>query len=174
MGNIYFVNFRLDMALVNVTNDISSEWVFINMISIIKSKTISAPARDVFESIESVQKLSRFKREISNFRLARDETGLQIIDITLGFIIMQFESRLKYTSVPHRYAELKILKGRLKDYSCAYTIVEKGTTTDINVKLNIKLPYGPLGFLVAGIARPLYAYRLKRELTLLGKNFKQR
>ncbi len=144
------------------------------MISIIKTKTIPAPARDVFESIESVQKLAQFKREISNFRLARNETGLQIIDITLDFIIMQFDSRLKYTSVPHRYAELKILKGKLKSYSCAYSIIEKGTTTDISVKLNITLPYGPFGFLVACIAKPLYAYRLTRELTLLGKKFKER
>ncbi len=144
------------------------------MISILTSKTIPAPARDVFESIETVQKLARFKREISNFRLARDEMGLQIIDITLHFILMQFDSRLKYTSLPHRHAELKILKGRLKEYVCTYTIAEEGTATNITAKLTIKLPYGPIGFLVGCIARPLYAYRLKRELRLLWKNFKAR
>lgn len=158
----------------DTTNDTSSEWVFIKMISIIISKTIPVSARDVFDSIESVQKLSRFKREISNFKLARDETGLQIIDIALHFILMQFDCRLKYTSVPYRHAELKILKGRLKEYLCTYTIADEGTNTTITAKLNIKLPYGPLGFLVGCIARPLYAYRLKRELILLGRNFKVR
>lgn len=144
------------------------------MISIIKSKTIPLPARDVFESIESVQKLARFKREISNYRLARDETGLQIIDTNLGFIIMHFDTRLKYTTIPYHHAELKNLKGRLKEYSCIYTIANKRTETEITAHLNIKLPYGPFGFLVGFIAKPLYSYRLSRELSLLGKNLKER
>jgi len=128
----------------------------------------------VFEAIESVQKLARFKREISDFRLARDETGLQIIDTALRFIILKFDTRLKYTTMPNRHAELKKLKGRLKEYQCTYTITEKGNDTEITARLIIKLPFGPIGFLISLLARPLYSFRLKRELTLLKKNINER
>ena len=139
------------------------------MISLTASRKYRHTRQELFESIDSIQKLGRIKRELGSFSIARNETGLQIIDAQFSFILMKFESRLKYTAIPDRLTELKQIKGRLKEYTCAYNINETGSESEVLISLSIKLPYGPLGFLVSLLARPLYAYRLGRELKLLGK-----
>lgn len=139
------------------------------MISLTATRKYRHTRQELFEAIDSIQKLGRIKRELGSFSIARNETGLQIIDARFSFILMKFESRLKYTAIPDRLTELKQIKGRLKEYTCAYTINETGSESDVTISLSIKLPYGPLGFLVSLLARPLYAYRLGRELKLLDK-----
>lgn len=139
------------------------------MISLTASRKYRHTRQELFEAIDSVQKLARVKRELGSFSVARNETGLQIIDAQFGFIVMKFESRLRYTSMPDRLTELKQIKGRLKEYVCTYTIREEGSETEVIINLSIRLPYGPVGFLVSLLARPLYAYRLGRELKLLDK-----
>jgi hypothetical protein len=139
------------------------------MISLTESRKYRHTQQELFDAIDSIQKLGRIKRELGSFSIARNETGLQIIDARFSFILMKFDSRLKYTAIPDRLTELKQIKGSLKEYSCSYTIREIGSESEVAISLSIKLPYGPLGFLVSLMARPLYAYRLGRELKLLGK-----
>lgn len=139
------------------------------MISLTASRKYRHTRQELFEAIDSVQKLARIKRELENFRVARSETGLQIIDARFGFIVVRFDTRLRYATWPDRSTELKQIKGRMKQYLCTYTIREEGSECEVIINLSIKLPYGPVGFLVSLLARPLYAWRIGHELKLLDK-----
>ncbi|MCX7679608.1 MAG: hypothetical protein N2316_10370 [Spirochaetes bacterium] len=144
------------------------------MVSIKKSLNVRASSADVFDAIENVQKLARFKREIKNFKLVRDETGLQLLDVQLRFLGIAFSERLKYTTIPRKYAELKGIKGKLKEYTCAYTILERQFETEVVVSLAIRFPYLLFGFIFSLFAWPLCALRVKKELSLLRKYFKEK
>lgn len=144
------------------------------MISIKSSQIVNASASEVFEAIENVQKLVRFKREIKNFKLVRNETGLQLFDVPLRFLGISFETRLKYTTIPGKYAELKKIKGKLKEYTCTYTVKESLGKTEVFIDLRIKLPYLLFGFILALLSLPIYRFRLKRELRLLRKYFNEK
>ncbi len=137
------------------------------MISLTASKKFRHTEQEIFEAIDNVRKLGRIKRELGEFTVARSETGLQIIDTRFSFIVMKFDSRLTYVTRPNQFAELKQIKGKLKKYTCTYTLRDEDLECEVIVNLSIKLPYGPLGFITALLAKPLYAFRLGRELRAL-------
>lgn len=139
------------------------------MISLTASRKFRHGKQELFEAIDNIQKLGRVKKDLGNYSVARNETGLQIIDTSFSFLIMKFSTRLKYTARPDRYTELRQIKGRLKEYACTYDIREEGIESEVIITLSIKLPYGPIGFLLGLINKPIYGFRLRRELKTLEK-----
>ena len=137
------------------------------MITLTASRKYRHTRQELFEAIDSIQK-SAHQRELGSFSIARENEPASGFDARFSFILMKFELRVNYCDSRPAH-ELKQIKGRLKEYTCAYNINETGSESEVIISLGIRLPYGPLGFLVSLLARPLYAYRLGRELKLLGK-----
>ncbi len=137
------------------------------MVKVALSQSYSHKAGQVFEAINHINKLARIKTDIKSYRIARDEEGLQLIDVNVRFILKNFPLRLKYTAIPHKYCELKMLKGALKQYRYTYTITTDGGTTKVIIECAIKLPFRY--FIVAPLVHAIIKRRIKKELALLGK-----
>jgi len=137
------------------------------------SRSLFYTSAEVFEQIDNVRRLSRIKKEIRNYRIARDEAGLQIIDVIFGFPYFNMMSRLRYVTHPEKFCELKQIKGSFKEYLCLYTLKQSGLYTELMVYLKIKFPYGPLGFLISKMLMPIISLQLKRELGAIEKQLKQ-
>ena len=137
------------------------------MINVKLTKTYFRSAADIFNAINHINKLARLKTDIHNYRIARDEEGLQLIDVDIRFIVKRFPVRLKYTAVPQKYCELKILKGNLKQYEYRYTVTGDSVSATVTAQCTIKLPFRY--FIVALLVRAIIKRRIKKELTLLEK-----
>ncbi len=137
---------------------------------IIRRKTLPFDKSNLFRLIEDIEMLSLIKKEIGRYTLARNEPGLQIVDTTLKFpFFIRLRSRLKYTTIPGRRAELKQIKGFLKSFECGYALEDAGEGTSVIVQCAIKFPYGIIGYFFSLIYAPLVSFRLSRELRLMEK-----
>ncbi|MEW6525140.1 MAG: hypothetical protein AB1444_00565 [Spirochaetota bacterium] len=137
------------------------------MIKINVSQSYNSSAAEVFAALDHINKLARVKADLKNYRIARDEEGLQLIDVDVRFIIKRYPLRLKYTAVPFKYCELKMLKGALKQYEYRYTVMEDTVSATVTIECSIRLPLRY--FIVAPLLRAILKRRIKKELTLLGK-----
>ncbi|MCX8123818.1 MAG: hypothetical protein N3F66_06600 [Spirochaetes bacterium] len=137
------------------------------MVKVVESHSYPNKAGDVFSAINHINKLARIKTDVQSYRIARDEEGLQLIDVDVRFILKHFPLRLKYTAVPYKYCELKMLKGALKHYEYKYGIADDGISSTVTVECTIKLPLRY--FIVTPLIRAILKRRIKKELTLLGK-----
>ncbi len=137
------------------------------------SRSLLCTSAEVFEQIDNVRSLSRIKKGIRNFRIARDEAGLQIVDVIFGFPYCNMMSRLRYATHPEKSCELKQIKGSFKEYVCLYTLKQSGLYTELTVYLKIKFPYGPFGFLISKMLMPIVSLQLKSELGAIEKKLKQ-
>ncbi len=137
------------------------------MVKVIVSHSYPKKPGEVFSAINHINKLARIKTDIKSYRIARDEEGLQLIDVDVRFILKHFPLRLKYTTVPNKYCELKLLKGALKRYEYRYTITGNDEVTTVAIECSMRLPFRY--FIVAPLVRAIIKRRIKKELTLLGK-----
>lgn len=137
------------------------------MVKVILSQSYHHPVAKVFSTLDHINKLARLKTDLHSYRIARDEEGLQLIDVDIRFIVKRFPLRLTYTAVPQKYCELKMLKGRLKQYEYRYTVKGDSVLTTVTVQCLIKLPFRY--FIVAPFVRAIIKRRIKKELTLLEK-----
>jgi len=137
------------------------------MVKIILSQSYHYPVAKVFSALDHINKLARLKSDLHSYRIARDEEGLQLIDVDIRFLLKRFPLRLKYTAVPQKYCELKMLKGSLKQYEYRYTVKGDSISTTITAQCSIKLPFRY--FIVAPILRAIIKRRIKKELSLLEK-----
>ena len=138
-----------------------------SMIKVILSQNFNASAAEDFAALDHINKLARLKTDLRSYRIARDEEGLQLIDVDVRFIVKQFPLRLKYTAVPNKYCELKMLKGALKQYEYRYTVMGDNVSATVTVECSIRLPFRY--FLVTPILRAILKRRIKKELLLLEK-----
>lgn len=137
------------------------------MVKVIESHSYPNKAGEVFSAINHINKLARIKTDIRSYRIARDEEGLQLIDVNVRFILKHFPLRLKYTAVPNKYCELKMLKGALKYYEYRYSITGNGEATMVTIECSVRLPFRY--FIVAPLVGAIIKRRIKKELTLLEK-----
>ncbi|MGQ9842620.1 MAG: hypothetical protein ACUVRK_03555 [Spirochaetota bacterium] len=137
------------------------------MVKVILSQSYHHSVAKVFSTLDHINKLARLKTDLHSYRIARDEEGLQLIDVDIRFILKRFSLRLTYTAVPQKYCELKMLKGSLKQYEYRYTVKNDSVFTTVTVQCIIKLPFRY--FIVAPLVRAIIKSRIKRELSLLEK-----
>jgi len=137
------------------------------MVKVILSQSYHYPLAKVFSALDHINKLARLKSDLHSYRIARDEEGLQLIDVDIRFLLKRFPMRLKYTAVPQKYCELKILKGNLKQYEYRYTVTGDSVSATVTAQCTIKLPFRY--FIVAPLVRAIIKRRIKKELTLLEK-----
>ncbi len=55
------------------------------MIKINVSQSYNSSAAEVFAALDHINKLARVKADLKNYRIARDEEGLQLIDVDVRF-----------------------------------------------------------------------------------------
>ena len=139
------------------------------MLEINLFKEYNCSKSELFELIDSIQKLSGIKRSLKNYRIARDEPGLQIIDNAFRIAFIKIYSRLRYTTQPDISSDLKQIKGGFKEYYCLYSLKTEGELTRLDIQLRIKLPYGPIGFIVRKLINPFYKIRLNKEMKAIKK-----
>lgn len=139
------------------------------MIDISLSNKFPYSGDRVFEQIDTSLKLAKIKKEINEHRVARDEPGLQIIDNTFWVGFLKILSRMTYTTLSDNICELKQIKGHFREYSCVYTIRKRNGNSELEINLRIKLPYGPIGFLLSLMVEPFHKLRLKGEFKRLKK-----
>lgn len=135
------------------------------MVKVILSQSYHHPVAKVFSILDHINKLARLKTDLHSYRIARDEEGLQLIDVDIRFILKRFPIRLAYTAVPQKYCELKMLKGSFKQYEYRYTVRGDSVFTTVTVQCTIKLPFKY--FIVAPLVRAIIKRRIEKELTLL-------
>lgn len=123
--------------------------------------------KSFFSFLEDIHKLAVFKKEIRDYKVARDEEGLQIIDTDYRLPLLRIPTRLKYTTRPEKLAELKQIKGKFKEFLCTYRLEGAGANTELTIDLRVRLPYGPLGFILSPLFKPLMKSRLKNEIRTL-------
>ncbi|MEJ5361070.1 MAG: SRPBCC family protein [Spirochaetota bacterium] len=137
------------------------------MTKVVQSQSFNCSAAEVFAALDHINKLARLKTDLRSYRIARDEEGLQLIDVNVRFFIKRYPLRLKYTAVPNKYCELKMLKGALKHYEYRYTVMGDNASATVTVECSIKLPFRY--FIVAPLLRAILNGRIKKELSLLKK-----
>ena len=142
------------------------------MIKVTISRTIPFPIDEVYSAIDHINKLARLKPAFRSYRIARDEEGLQLIDVDIRFIVKNFPMRFTYTAIPFKYCELKKLKGAIKEYSYTYTFVKSDNKTDVTVDCSIALPLRY--FIVQPFLSAIIKHRLTKELTILETIVKQK
>jgi hypothetical protein len=140
------------------------------MIIIKIQKALPFARHTVFGRLEDFESLSRVRGDIGRYRIVRSEPGLQIVDadVLLPFFI-RAPIRLKYTTIPVKYAELKRLKGALSEYECRYSLTDSNGGTMLAMDLSIRFRVGPLEFFISPILRPLMKRRMAREVKLMEK-----
>lgn len=137
------------------------------MIEIIISNNLPYTPDRVFEQLNTISELAKIKKELGGHHIARDEPGLQIIDNIFWVGFLKINSRLTFTTLSGNICELKQLKGRFKEYRCTYTVQNHNGSAELEINLRIKLPYGPLGFLLSILVKPFYTFRLNGEFKKL-------
>jgi hypothetical protein len=157
LTNIHDIKFNKQFSADGAERDVP-------MIEIFAVKTYDCVRQDVFNVIDDIHKLTGIRRDIGDYKIAREEHGLQIIDTAIRILFIRFPSRLKYTAMPGRYTELKQIKGSFKIYECTYSLKESAGKTDLSVKLRIQLPYGPIGYVISLMYSPIVRHRVQREL----------
>ncbi len=132
--------------------------------------TLSCSPKEAFRHFENVAALVALKKELLGARIARSEPGLEIVDAVLRLpFFMRMSARLKYTTVPETFAELKQIKGPLPEYRWAFSFSEIGGNARIEVEAVIRLPLGPIGFMLGLIISPGIKRKMRRELITLEK-----
>ncbi|HSV96716.1 MAG TPA: SRPBCC family protein [Spirochaetota bacterium] len=132
--------------------------------------TLSCSPKEAFRHFESIASLGALKKELLGARIARREPGLEIADAHLRFPFFKHAAaRLKYTTVPETYAELKQIKGPLSEYRWAFSFSGIGGNTRVDVEVAIRLPLGPMGFILGLVIGPFIKRKMRRELTTLEK-----
>ena len=130
--------------------------------------TLSCSPKEAFRHFESVAALGSIKKELIGARIARSEPGLEIADAKLRLpFFIRVSARLKYTTIPEAYAELKQIRGPLAEYRFAYTFREIGGIARIDAEAAIRLPFGPIGFILELAFGPCIRRKMRRELTTL-------
>lgn len=137
------------------------------MVKVILAQSYQYPVAKVFSALDHIDKLARLKNDLHSYRIARDEEGLQLIDVDIRFILKRFPVRLKYTAVPQKYCELKMLKGSLRQYEYRYTVTGDSISATVTVQCQVRLPLRY--FIVAPLISAIVKRRIKKELTLLEK-----
>lgn len=137
------------------------------MVKLKISKTYPFSINEVFAAIDHINALSRIKPDLKNYRIVRDEEGLQLIDVAVRFLITRFPLRLKYTTVPMKYCELKMLKGNIRGYEYNYTIEKKDSGAMLTVDCSIKLSLGHL--IVQPLIKAIVKSRINKELKRIEK-----
>ena len=137
---------------------------------LIQRKTLPLERSNLFRLIEDIEMLKLIKKEIAGYTLARNEPGLQIIDTVLKFpFFIRLRSRLKFTTMPGRRAELKQIKGSLKGYEVGYALEDAGEGTSVTIRCDYRFPFGIFGYLLSLVCAPFMNLRLSRELRLMEK-----
>ncbi len=130
--------------------------------------------RDVlFNIISDIHKLSNIKKDIRGYKVVRDELGLQIVDVNYNLFLMQVNTRLSYITRPGMLAELKQIKGNFESFYCNYHIKDSGEGSILEIDLSLKLPYGPLGFIISKIKMINIRMNLTKELRSIEKLIKE-
>jgi len=142
------------------------------MIKVTISRTFPLPIDEVYSAIDHINKLARLKPAFRNYRIARDEEGLQLIDVDIRFIVKKFPMRFTYTAIPFKYCELKKLKGAIKEYSYTYTFEQSDNKTSVTADCAIVLPLRY--FIVQPFLSAIIKHRLAKELTILEKIVNQK
>ncbi len=139
------------------------------MIKLSLAQSYQCPPEDVFGRIDSIEKLLAIKKHVKRHRIARSEAGLQIVDASVRTLIGSVESRMKYTTRPEKYTELKQISGGFREFECRYSLKDAGTSTELRIDVMIRFRYWPYGFLKSVFLKPLFAARTRRELRSIGK-----
>jgi hypothetical protein len=93
---------------------------------------------------------------------------LQIVDADMLFpFFIRAPIRLKYSTIPAQYAELKRLKGALSEYECRYSLTDSNGGTMLAMDLSVRFHAGPLEFLISPLLRPLMKRRMAKEVKLM-------
>lgn len=143
------------------------------MIHINITKTFNCTVAELFSLIDSIDRLAQVKKSLSRFTVARSEPGLQIADAVIPNLVMNMNARLKYSTRPDNYAELKQISGDFREYLCTYTIREAGVDTVLDIELRVKFRLGPIGFLRSLPLKPLYRLRIHSELRRLERQVRR-
>ncbi len=140
------------------------------MISICQITAFKHRPIEIFQYLENIEKLSVIKKDIGPYSIARDEHGLQIIDSVMRFpFFITARGRFKYTTMPGKSAELKLLKGGMRQFICTYSLSDRGGETGIEARLRMSFPYTSPGFVLSFLIAPLMKRRIAREFKLLEK-----
>lgn len=137
------------------------------MIAIVLKEMYQCDGAQVYSLIEDFQKIARIKPDFRNYRIARNDPGLQIADTTVKILIFKSSTRLRYATIPERSGELKQVSGSFKEYQCRYNINEKSDYTELVISLRIRFRFWPIGFVRSLILKPLFRTRLSQELRTL-------
>ncbi len=139
------------------------------MIKLSLIQTYNCPPEDVYGRIDSIEKLLSIKKHVKRHKIARSESGLQIIDASVRTLVGSVESRMKYTTRPEKYTELKQISGGFREFEYRYSLKDTGSGTELRIDARIRFRYWPYGFLKSVFLKPLFAARTRRELRSIGK-----
>jgi len=140
------------------------------MITVRLRTTLSCSPGEAFGHFESIAALGGLKKELVGARIVRSEPGLEIADAILRLpVFIRAAARLKYTTVPETFAELKQIKGPFAEYRWTYSFGEIGGMARVDTEAMIRLPLGPIGFLLGLAIGPGIRGKMRRELKTLEK-----
>ncbi len=137
------------------------------MVRITLTRLFHCKKNELFDIISDIQRLSHIKKDIKEYQVIRDEPGLQIVDVDYNLSLMKVSTRLLYQTRPDMFAELKQIKGDFEKYHCRYNISDSDAGSLLGIDLTMKLPYGPLGFMISKMIKINLNMHLKRELKLI-------